>query len=67
MLNQFVDPNSNKSTDGYGGYIENSAKFNLEVVDALVEAIGAESVGIGLSPYDDKEGMSGSSDPILLA
>lgn len=67
LLNQFLDPISNKRTDEYGGSIENRARFVLEVVDALVESIGPEKVGIRFSPYGVFGTMSGSSDPILVA
>ncbi len=48
---QFIRPNSNQRTDGYGGSIENRARFVLEVVDAVVAAIGKDKVGIRLSPF----------------
>ncbi|CCH43468.1 NADPH dehydrogenase 3 [Wickerhamomyces ciferrii] len=67
LLNQFLDPNSNKRTDEYGGSIENRAKFTLEVVDALVEAIGNEKVGIRLSPYGWFGNMTGKNDPEFIA
>ena len=67
MLNQFLDSLSNKRTDKYGGCIENRARFTLEVVDALIDAIGAEKVGIRLSPYHTYGTMSGSRDPTNLA
>lgn len=67
LLNQFLDSNSNKRTDEYGGSIENRARFTLEVVDAVVEAIGADKVGIRLSPYGLFGNMNGSKDPEFLA
>lgn len=51
LLEQFIRPNSNQRNDRYGGAIENRARFVLEVVDATIEAIGRERVGIRLSPY----------------
>ena len=51
LLEQFIRPSSNKRTVRYGGPIEHRARFVLEVVDAVVEAIGKERVGIRLSPY----------------
>ena len=51
LLEQFIRPSSNQRTDGYGGSIENRARFVLEVVDAVIAAIGKERVGIRLSPY----------------
>jgi N-ethylmaleimide reductase len=51
LLEQFLRPNTNIRTDGYGGTIENRARFVLEVVDATVKAIGKDKVGIRISPF----------------
>ncbi|MDQ2084270.1 alkene reductase [Xanthobacteraceae bacterium Astr-EGSB] len=51
LLEQFIRPNSNQRTDGYGGAIQNRARFVLEVADAAISAIGADRVGIRLSPF----------------
>jgi N-ethylmaleimide reductase len=51
LLEQFIRPNSNQRTDGYGGSIENRARFVLEVADAVIAAIGKDKVGIRLSPF----------------
>lgn len=67
LLNQFLDPKSNHRTDEYGGSIENRARFTLEVVDAVVEAIGHQKVGIRLSPYGTFGSMSGGEDPLTIA
>ena len=51
LLEQFIRPTSNQRTDAYGGAIENRARFVLEVVDAVVKAVGKDKVGIRLSPF----------------
>jgi len=51
LLEQFIRPNTNQRTDGYGGPIEKRARFVLEAVEAAVAAIGKDRVGIRLSPY----------------
>ena len=51
LLEQFIRPNSNTRTDGYGGPIENRARFVLEVAAATADAIGGDRVGIRLSPF----------------
>ncbi len=51
LLEQFLNPASNQRTDGYGGSVQNRARFVLEVVRAVVEAIGAERTSIRLSPW----------------
>lgn len=51
LLEQFLSPVSNIRTDGYGGSIENRARFVLEVATEVVSAIGKEKTGIRVSPY----------------
>ena len=51
LVDQFIQGVSNHRTDEYGGSIENRARFPLEIVDAVVEAVGAERTAIRLSPW----------------
>jgi len=51
LLEQFFRPTSNQRTDRYGGSIENRARFVLEVVMAVIGAVGKDKVGIRLSPF----------------
>lgn len=51
LLDQFLHEDTNQRTDEYGGSIENRARFTLEVVDAIVDAIGAGKVAIRFSPW----------------
>jgi NADPH2 dehydrogenase len=51
LIDQFLQDMTNKRTDNYGGSIENRARFGLEIVDAIVEKIGAERTAIRLSPW----------------
>jgi 12-oxophytodienoic acid reductase len=39
--------------DQYGGSLENRCRFALEIIEAIVNEIGAEKVGIRLSPFAD--------------
>ncbi|EEH16871.1 hypothetical protein PABG_06958 [Paracoccidioides brasiliensis Pb03] len=52
LLDQFLHDNVNVRTDAYGGSIANRARFPLEVIRAVTAAIGADRVGIRLSPYN---------------
>ncbi|KAI4707499.1 hypothetical protein J4E89_007603 [Alternaria sp. Ai002NY15] len=52
LLDQFLHDNVNKRTDQYGGSIEGRSRFPLEVIQACSKAIGADRVGIRLSPYN---------------
>jgi N-ethylmaleimide reductase len=51
LLEQFIRPNTNQRTDGYGGPIEKRARFVLESAEATIAAIGKDKVGIRLSPF----------------
>jgi N-ethylmaleimide reductase len=53
LLNQFLNPKSNRREDAYGGSAENRRRFVLEVVDAVAAAIGRERVAIRLSPFNN--------------
>lgn len=57
LIEQFLNANVNHRTDAYGGSIEGRNRFALEVVRATVAAIGANRVGIRLSPYGVFNGM----------
>ena len=62
LIEQFLNANVNKRTDGYGGSIEGRNRFALEVVRATVKAIGADKVGIRLSAYGVFNGTGGYAD-----
>lgn len=51
LLEQFLNPGTNQRTDGYGGSVEARARFVLEVAAKTAGAIGADRVGIRLSPF----------------
>jgi N-ethylmaleimide reductase len=51
LIEQFLNPLVNHRTDGYGGSSAARNRFALEVARATSAAIGAERVGIRLSPY----------------
>lgn len=63
LVDQFLQDTSNKRTDRYGGSVENRSRFALEVVDAVVEAVGAGRTGIRFSPYSTFQGMR-MADPV---
>ena len=52
LLAQFLNPKSNIRADRYGGSAENRRRFVLEVVDAVSAAIGADRVGVRISPFN---------------
>lgn len=50
LLDSFLHYFTNKRTDEYGGKPENMCRFLLEVIDELIPEIGAQRIGIRLSP-----------------
>ncbi len=62
---QFLKDGTNKRTDKYGGSIENRARFLFEVVEAVCREIGADRVGVRLSPYANFNDAA-DSDPNTL-
>jgi N-ethylmaleimide reductase len=50
LIDQFLRKGSNQRSDAYGGSIENRARFLVEVMTAVTQAIGADRVGLRLSP-----------------
>jgi NADPH2 dehydrogenase len=55
-IDQFLQEVSNTREDDWGGSIEKRAKFAIEVTDAIVKEVGAERVGVRLSPWSPFRG-----------
>jgi N-ethylmaleimide reductase len=51
LPSQFLAESANQRTDNYGGSIPNKARFVLEVMQELIDAVGGGKVGIKLSPF----------------
>ncbi|MFT8244341.1 alkene reductase [Roseomonas sp. BN140053] len=65
LLDQFLQNSANQRDDAYGGSIANRARLLLEVVDAVSEVLGADRVGVRLSPYGVVYGTT-DTDPEAL-
>jgi len=52
LIDQFLRSGSNSRTDTYGGNIENRTRLLLEVTEAVCKQIGADKVGIRISPVN---------------
>lgn len=50
LIGQFLSSNANLRTDRYGGSVAGRIRFAVEAVEATVDAVGADRVGIRLSP-----------------
>ncbi len=51
LIDQFFNTASNQRTDRWGGSVENRIRFAVEVARAAAAAIGAEHIGMRISPY----------------
>ncbi|CAI5760670.1 unnamed protein product [Candida verbasci] len=58
FLDQFLNDNSNKRTDEYGGSIENKARLLLRIIDTLIPIVGADRLAVRLSPWAKFQNMS---------
>lgn len=56
LLHEFLAPSANQREDIYGGSAENRARFVIEVTQAVVDAVGADRVGIRISPEHNVQG-----------
>uniref|UniRef100_A0A0D9W5F4 NADH:flavin oxidoreductase/NADH oxidase N-terminal domain-containing protein n=1 Tax=Leersia perrieri TaxID=77586 RepID=A0A0D9W5F4_9ORYZ len=65
LIDQFLKDQVNDRTDKYGGSLENRCQFALEVVQAVVDEIGADKVGIRLSPFASYSESSDSNPEAL--
>lgn len=65
LIDQFLKDGINDRTDEYGGSVANRCKFIMQVVQAVVSAVGADRVGVRISPaIDHLDAMD--SDPRSL-
>lgn len=67
LIDQFLRDGANKRDDAYGGTPENRARFALEVVDAVIAAVGADRVGIRLSPVTPFNDLSDSNPQAVFS
>jgi N-ethylmaleimide reductase len=51
LIDQFFNTASNQRTDQWGGKIENRIRFAVAVAKAAAAAIGADKIGMRISPY----------------
>lgn len=58
LLHEFLSPAANQRDDQYGGSPENRARFVVEVVKAVAEAVGPDKVGLRISPEHNVQGAT---------
>lgn len=65
LLDQFLRDGSNRRTDRYGGNVANRLRLLLEVFAAVAAVVGADRVGVHISPANPLNDME-DSDPAGL-
>ena len=63
LIDQFLNTASNQRTDEWGGSVENRIRFAVEVARRSAKRIGADRLGIRVSPYGAFNEMV--SDPAI--
>ncbi|OJJ52332.1 hypothetical protein ASPSYDRAFT_1169703 [Aspergillus sydowii CBS 593.65] len=57
LVDQFLQDVTNRRSDQWGGSVSNRSRFAIEVVKAVVDAVGSEKVGFRISPWNILQGM----------
>jgi N-ethylmaleimide reductase len=66
LMDQFLQDNTNKRTDQYGGTVGNRMRLLVEVVQTLTEVWGANRVGVRLAPSGTFNRMGDSNSRALF-
>jgi len=62
LIDQFLNTATNQRTDRWGGSVANRIRFAVEIARATAEAIGAEHIGMRISPYGVFNGTTSDAD-----
>ncbi|KAF8023423.1 hypothetical protein BT93_F0814 [Corymbia citriodora subsp. variegata] len=65
LIDQFLKDSINDRTDEFGGSIENRCRFLMEIVKVVVGEVGADRVGVRISPAIDHMDAT-DTDPLNL-
>ncbi|MCX7896560.1 MAG: alkene reductase [Rhodocyclaceae bacterium] len=66
LIDQFLRDGVNRRNDEYGGSVANRCRFLLQVTQAVVDAVGADRVGVRLSPWQPFNDMADSNPQALF-
>ncbi len=66
LVDSFLRDGTNRRKDDYGGSIENRARFLIETIEAVSRVIGANRVGVRLSPTNSYFGISDSQPHVTF-
>lgn len=63
LIDQFIQDTVNRRADAWGGSVENRARFPLEIIAGVVDAVGADRTAVRYSPFSTFQGMR-MADPL---
>lgn len=66
LIDQFLQDNSNRRTDAYGGSIGNRTRFLIEVLEAVISVWGGGRVGVRIGPSNKFGGMGDSMPDVTF-
>jgi N-ethylmaleimide reductase len=67
LIEQFLEDGTNLRSDEYGGCFANRARFLSDIVREVSAAVGAERVGVRLSPFGQYGGIHDSKPQELFS
>jgi N-ethylmaleimide reductase len=67
LIEQFLENGTNTRNDNYGGSIENRCRFLLDIVSAVSATIGADRLGVRLSPFGQYGGIHDTNPKELFS
>lgn len=67
LLQQFLSPAANQRTDEYGGSPQNRARYVVDVVRAVANVVGADRVGLRISPENNIQDVNETDRDDVLA
>ena len=67
LIEQFLEDGTNTRADNYGGSQENRCRFLMEIVAEITTAIGANRLGVRLSPFGQYGGIHDSNPKDLVS
>lgn len=64
LIEQFFNTAANQRRDAWGGSVEGRIRFALEVAKRAAARVGAERLGIRVSPYSTSGGLKSADDEV---
>lgn len=64
LIEQFLNTGANHRKDDWGGSVENRARFAIAVARRVASEIGADRLGIRVSPYSAFNGLTSNDDGV---